>query len=107
MLGALIAGLLMALFAGIVGRMLVPDMWSELSGPKSWLLSLVLGVVGSLLGFWIFTKGLGIGDDDIFDWGGVIGAIFGVILLLPFVGIFARILGDKKKLSKKDPPAAD
>ena len=102
MLGALVAGLLMALVAGTIGRLLVPDMWSELSGPKSWLLSLVLGVGGAFLGFWIFTKGLGIGDDDIFDWGGILGAIFGVVLLLPFVGIFARILGVKKKLSRKN-----
>ena len=101
MIGAILAGLLMALVAGIVGRMLVPDMWSDLSGPKSWLLSLLLGIGGALLGFLIFTKWIGIGDDDIFDWGGILGAIFGVILLLPFVGIFARILGVKKKLSSK------
>jgi uncharacterized membrane protein YeaQ/YmgE (transglycosylase-associated protein family) len=87
MIGALLTGLV----AGIIGRLLVPDMWSELSGPSSWLFSLVLGLAGALLGYLIFTVGLGIGDTDVFDFGGIIGAIIGVVILLPFVGIFARV----------------
>jgi uncharacterized membrane protein YeaQ/YmgE (transglycosylase-associated protein family) len=82
---------LTGLVAGIVGRLLVPDMWSELHGPKSWLFSLVLGLAGALLGYAIFTVGLGIGDSDVFDFGGIIGAIIGVVVLLPFVGIVARM----------------
>ena len=87
MIGALLTGLV----AGIIGRLLVPDMWSELSGPKSWLFSLVLGLVGALLGYLIFTVGLGIGDTDVFDFGGIIGDVIGVVVLLPFVGIYARV----------------
>jgi uncharacterized membrane protein YeaQ/YmgE (transglycosylase-associated protein family) len=86
MLGALLTGLV----AGIIGRMLVPDMWSELHGPASWLFSLLLGLTGALLGYLIFTVGLGIGDSDVLDFGGIIGAIIGVVILLPFVGIYAR-----------------
>jgi len=85
-----IGAILLGLVAGIIGRMLVPDMWSGLSGPKSWLFSLVLGLAGALLGYLIFTVGLGIGDDDVFDFGGIFGAIIGVIILLPFVGIATR-----------------
>jgi len=85
-----IGAILLGLVAGIIGRLLVPDMWSGLSGPKSWLFSLVLGLAGAMLGYLIFTVGLGIGDTDVFDWGGIIGAIIGVIILLPFVGIFTR-----------------
>ena len=44
MIGAILLGLL----AGTIGRMLVPDMWSGLSGPKSWLFSLGLGLGGAL-----------------------------------------------------------
>jgi uncharacterized membrane protein YeaQ/YmgE (transglycosylase-associated protein family) len=91
-----IGAILLGLVAGAIGRLLVPDMWSGLSGPKSWLFSLVLGLAGALLGYFIFTVGLGIGDDDVFDFGGIIGAIIGVIILLPFVGIFTRFLGTKK-----------
>jgi uncharacterized membrane protein YeaQ/YmgE (transglycosylase-associated protein family) len=75
--------------------MLVPDMWRGLSGPKSWLFSLLLGLAGALLGYLIFTVALGIGDDDIFDFGGIFGAIIGVIILLPFVGIATRFFGGR------------
>ena len=91
MVSAMLGALLTGLVAGILGRLLVPDMWSELSGPSSWLFSLVLGLAGALLGYLIFTVGLGIGDTDVFDFGGIIGAVIGVVILLPFVGIYARL----------------
>jgi uncharacterized membrane protein YeaQ/YmgE (transglycosylase-associated protein family) len=90
-----IGAILLGLAAGIIGRMLVPDMWRGLSGPKSWLFSLLLGLAGALLGYLIFTVALGIGDDDIFDFGGIFGAIIGVIILLPFVGIATRFFGGR------------
>jgi uncharacterized membrane protein YeaQ/YmgE (transglycosylase-associated protein family) len=90
-----IGAILLGLAAGISGRMLVPDMWSGLSGPKSWLFSLLLGLAGALLGYLIFTVALGIGDDEIFDFGGIFGAIIGVIILLPFVGIATRFFGGR------------
>ena len=43
------------------------------------------------LGYLIFTVGLGIGDSDVFDLGGIVGAVIGVVILLPFVGIYARL----------------
>ena len=67
-----------------------------MAGPRSWGVSLLVGVGGALLGFLIFTVGLGIGDTDVFDWGGIVGAIIGVIILLPFVGIFTRFLGARR-----------
>jgi uncharacterized membrane protein YeaQ/YmgE (transglycosylase-associated protein family) len=91
-----IGALLLGLVAGVIGRLLVPDMWSGLSGPRSWLFSLVLGLAGAMLGYVIFTLGLGIGDDDVFDWGGILGAIIGVIILLPFVGIITRAFGARE-----------
>ena len=39
-----------------------------------------------MLGYLIFTLGLGIGDDDIFDWGGIVGAIIGTLIVLALVG---------------------
>jgi uncharacterized membrane protein YeaQ/YmgE (transglycosylase-associated protein family) len=91
-----IGAILLGLAAGISGRILVPDMWSGLSGPKSWLFSLLLGLAGALLGYLIFTVALGIGDDEIFDFGGIFGAIIGVIILLPFVGIATRFFGGRE-----------
>lgn len=36
-----------------------------------------------MVGYAIFTLGLGIGDDDIFDWGGVLSALIGTIIVIP------------------------
>lgn len=91
MIGAVIVGFI----AGTVGRLLVPDMWSGMSGPKSWGLSILLGLAGAALGYLIFTVWLGIGDDDVFDFGGIIGAIIGVLILLPIVGWAARRTGSQ------------
>ena len=64
--------------------MLVPgDAFRHMSGPKSWLVSIGLGLLGALLGYVIFTLGLGIGDDDIFDWGGLLSALIGTIIVVP------------------------
>jgi uncharacterized membrane protein YeaQ/YmgE (transglycosylase-associated protein family) len=35
-----------------------------------------------VVGFLIFTELLGVGDDRMFDLGGLIGAVLGVVLLL-------------------------
>ena len=61
-----------------------------MSGPTSWAVSLGLGLAGALVGYVIFTLGLGIGDTDIFDWGGLVGAIIGTLILLGLAGYFLR-----------------
>jgi uncharacterized membrane protein YeaQ/YmgE (transglycosylase-associated protein family) len=87
MIGALILGLV----AGFIGRALVPnDVFSGMDGPRSWVASVVLGLVGALVGYFIFTRGLGIGDDDAFDLGGLLSAIIGVVLVLLLVGALAK-----------------
>jgi uncharacterized membrane protein YeaQ/YmgE (transglycosylase-associated protein family) len=87
MIGALILGL----FAGAVGRAIVPnDAFQGMRGPRSWLVSIVLGLVGAALGWAIFTAGLGIGDDDMFDWGGVVSALIGVVIVLLLANLVLR-----------------
>jgi uncharacterized membrane protein YeaQ/YmgE (transglycosylase-associated protein family) len=79
MIGALILGL----FAGFIGRALVRgDAFEGLSGPKSWIASIAVGLVGAWVGWLVFTKGLGIGDDDAFDLGGLLSAVIGVVIVL-------------------------
>jgi uncharacterized membrane protein YeaQ/YmgE (transglycosylase-associated protein family) len=86
MLGAILLGL----FCGAVARMVMPgDAFRNLSGPKSWLVSLGLGLAGALVGYAIFTMLLGIGDDDIFDWGGLLSALIGTVIV---VGVASAIL---------------
>jgi uncharacterized membrane protein YeaQ/YmgE (transglycosylase-associated protein family) len=90
MIGALILGLV----AGAVARLVIPnDAFEHLEGWKSWLATIVLGLVGALVGWLIFTGLFGIGDTDVFDLGGLIGAIIGSILVLLVVGWFLRRTG--------------
>ncbi len=73
MIGAIILGLV----AGTVGKLLVPG-----KDPGGFFMTILIGLAGSLLGWLVFTKLLGIGDDDAFDLGGIVGAIIGVVVLL-------------------------
>jgi len=90
MIGALILGLV----AGAMARLVIPnDAFEHLEGWKSWLATIVLGLVGALVGWLIFTGLFGIGDTDVFDLGGLIGAIIGSILVLLVVGWVLRRTG--------------
>jgi uncharacterized membrane protein YeaQ/YmgE (transglycosylase-associated protein family) len=73
MIGAIALGLV----AGYLGRLLTPG-----RGPRGCLPTIALGVVGSLVGYLIFTEALGIGDTKMFDFGGLPGAVIGVVLVL-------------------------
>jgi len=73
MIGAVILGLV----AGFIAKALLPG-----DDPGGFFVTIALGLVGSLVGFFLFTEILGIGDSDIFDLGGLIGAIIGTILVL-------------------------
>jgi uncharacterized membrane protein YeaQ/YmgE (transglycosylase-associated protein family) len=72
-IGALILGLV----AGFIGKALMPG-----DDPGGFFATLALGLAGAALGWVVFTLGLGIGDDDAFDLGGLVGAIIGVMILL-------------------------
>lgn len=86
----MVGAILLGLFCGAVARMLIPnDAFRHLRGPVSWLVSLGLGLAGALVGYAIFTVVLGIGDDDIFDWGGLLGALIGTLIV---VGVTSAIL---------------
>ena len=73
MIGALILGLL----AGAIAKLLMPG-----DDPGGIIVTMLLGLVGAFVGWLIFTKGLGIGDDDIFDLGGLVSAIIGTLIVL-------------------------
>lgn len=101
MLGAIILGFL----AGVIGRLLMPgDVFRHMSGPASWATSLGLGLAGAALGYLIFTVGLGIGDTDVFDLGGLLSAIIGVLILLPIVGFFLRRSGMSPERDRRPGP---
>lgn len=90
----MIGALLLGLIAGAIGRAIVPnDAFEGMHGPRSWLVSIVLGLVGAALGWAIFTAGLGIGDDDAFDLGGIVSALIGVVIVLLLAGFVMRRVG--------------
>lgn len=73
MIGALILGLV----AGFLARLIVPGKQAI-----GFIWTIVLGLVGAALGWLLFTKLLGIGDDDAFDLGGLVGAVIGSVIVL-------------------------
>ena len=97
-IASLLVALLLGFVCGAIGWALVPnDAFRTMSGWRSWLASTVLGLLGALVGYWIFTGVFGIGDDDKFDWGGIIGAVIGAVIVVA-VGSWAI-----KKFAKATP----
>jgi uncharacterized membrane protein YeaQ/YmgE (transglycosylase-associated protein family) len=81
MIGAIILGLL----AGFIAKALMPG-----DDPGGFFVTILLGLAGALLGFFLFTELLGIGDNEMFDLGGLLGAIVGTMILL---GIWRLVAG--------------
>ncbi len=77
MIGNLIAAIVIGIIAGYLGRALLPG-----PDPMGFVATVVVGIVGALVGWVLFTYLLGIGDSDKFDLGGVIGAIIGTMIVL-------------------------
>jgi uncharacterized membrane protein YeaQ/YmgE (transglycosylase-associated protein family) len=85
MIGAIILGLL----AGFIAKALMPG-----DDPGGFFVTILLGLAGALVGFFLFTELLGIGDNDMFDLGGLLGAIIGTMILL---GIYRAVVGTDDK----------
>lgn len=77
MLGNIIAAIVIGIIAGYLGRLLLPG-----KDPMGFVGTVVAGILGALLGYFIFTSVLGIGDTDKFDLGGILGAIVGTMIVL-------------------------
>jgi uncharacterized membrane protein YeaQ/YmgE (transglycosylase-associated protein family) len=92
MIGAIILGLV----AGFLARALMPG-----KQEMGIILTLVLGLAGSLVGFLIFTELLGIGDNEAFDLGGLIGAVIGAMILL---FIYERFVAREEQPAAPSPP---
>jgi len=76
-IGELIAAIVIGIIAGYLGRALLPG-----PDPMGFVATVIVGVAGAPVGWVAFTYLLGIGDDDKFDLGGIIGAILGTMLVL-------------------------
>ena len=77
MIGNIIAAIVIGILAGYLGRALLPG-----DDSMGFVQTVIVGIVGALVGWALFTYLLGIGDEDKFDLGGILGSIIGVMLVL-------------------------
>jgi len=82
--GAVVLGIV----AGYIGRLLMPG-----KDKMGFIATMLLGLGGAVVGFLVFTELFGVGDNDAFDLGGLLGAILGVMILL---GLYRLVLKDKQ-----------
>jgi uncharacterized membrane protein YeaQ/YmgE (transglycosylase-associated protein family) len=94
MIGAIILGIL----AGFIGKLLLPG-----KDPGGFFVTILIGLAGALLGFFLFTELLGIGDSEAFDLGGLPGAIIGTMILL---FAYRKIAGGDERERVEPPPRA-
>jgi uncharacterized membrane protein YeaQ/YmgE (transglycosylase-associated protein family) len=86
--GAMIGAIVLGIVAGYLGRLLMPG-----RDKMGFIATMLLGLAGSVIGFLVFTELLGVGDNEMFDLGGLIGAIVGVMVLL---ALYRAVLKDKE-----------
>ncbi|HEX5331849.1 MAG TPA: GlsB/YeaQ/YmgE family stress response membrane protein [Cellulomonas sp.] len=77
----ILAFLLLGLLAGVIAKALLPGRQGE-----GWLLTLVLGVVGALLGGWLGSTLLGYGLSDFFSLRTWLLAIAGAVIVFLIYG---------------------
>src|SRR4051812_4306655 len=83
MIGEIIAAIVIGIIAGYLGRALLPG-----DDSMGFVATVAVGIVGALVGYFLFTAVLGIGDSDKFDLGGIVGAIIGTMIVLLVVRMF-------------------
>ena len=77
MIGEIIAAIFIGIIAGFIGRALLPG-----DDSMGLIATILVGIAGAIVGWLIFAYLLGIGDNDKFDLGSIIGSIIGTMLVL-------------------------
>jgi hypothetical protein len=99
--------LALTLVVGVIGRVLTPrDAFRHMEGWKSWLVSIGLGLVATVLGYLFFSALLPFGDDDVLDWGGIFGALVFAVPVVLIASAVARKVGGKEQASQPPAPVA-
>ena len=84
--------ILFGLIAGALGKLLMPG-----DDPGGIIATILIGIAGSFLGFYLF-RAIGIGDENKFDLGGLLGAVIGVMILL---GIYRAVVGRRVRAHRR------
>ena len=88
----IISWALWGLFVGAVARLLLPGRQR-----LGIVLTMAIGIAGSLLGGFLATEALNIGDSDSFDLGSFIIAVIASVSLVAIVERVNRALPDKDR----------
>lgn len=89
MIGAVVVGIV----AGVIARVAFPaDAFRMVGTATSWVVSVVLGLVGAIGGWLVLTVGLGVGEAGGYQVAELWGPIIGAVLVLPFTSLLVRIL---------------
>lgn len=76
--------LLLGLIAGAIAKLILPGKQGG-----GWIVTLILGVVGALLGGWIGSAIFGVGVDEFFSLSSWLLAIGGSVIVLLVYGLIA------------------
>jgi uncharacterized membrane protein YeaQ/YmgE (transglycosylase-associated protein family) len=85
MVGEIIAAIVIGILAGYLARLFLPGRQD-----MGFVMTVLLGIAGAVVGYFIFAELLGIGDDDTFDLGGLPGSIIGAMLVIWIYERFVR-----------------
>ena len=77
MIGEIIAAIFIGIIAGFLGRALLPG-----DDSMGLIATIGVGIIGALVGWVLFAYLLGIGDEDKFDLGSIVGSIIGTMIVL-------------------------
>lgn len=80
-----LAFLILGLIAGAIAKLILPGRQGG-----GWFVTLLLGVVGALLGGWIGSLIFGVGLEEFWDLGTWLLAIGGAIIVLLIWGLITR-----------------
>jgi uncharacterized membrane protein YeaQ/YmgE (transglycosylase-associated protein family) len=86
------------LFVGVIARLLLPGRQKI-----GFALTIVLGVVGSLLGGFLATEVLSVADSDEADFGSFLIAVGTSVALLAAYDRISRMLPDRERRDRRDP----
>ena len=80
-----LAFLILGLIAGAIAKLILPGRQGG-----GWFITLLLGVLGALLGGWLGSVLFGVGLQEFWDWRTWLLAIAGSIIVLLIWGLIAR-----------------
>jgi uncharacterized membrane protein YeaQ/YmgE (transglycosylase-associated protein family) len=87
--------ILWGLFVGAIARLLLPG-----KQKIGFIWTILLGVAGAVIGGFVATEALGIGDDDSFDFGSFLIAVGASLLLLSLAGPWIMRSRDKDRIAE-------